>query len=85
MDWEQKREIKNDGKHRSGKKAKLQRSMENQNMSDQNWDKSREITFDNITQLRQFQSNNAETPKTDNSRKKSCLLFDCPEFLGMFV
>ena len=35
-----------------------------------NWEKSREITSDDITHLRQFQTNNAEMQRTDKSREE---------------
>ena len=58
----------------------IQTAMENQNCSNQNWDISRDITSDKITQLRQFQTDNSEMQKT-SPEKKSYLLFDCPKFL----
>ena len=39
----------------------------NQNISDQYWGKSRETTSDKITQLREFQTNNAEMQKQISS------------------
>ena len=60
-------------RERESDRQKRQTWMENQNISDQNWDTSREKTSDRITQLRQFQTNNLEVKK------------QAPKFLWMFV
>ena len=60
------------------KTTKLQTSMEKQNIADQSWD-TQERTSDKITQLMQFQTNNADMHK--NKSRGKCRLFDCPKFL----